>query len=65
MLSEWCVHVGEVGGVRKGGEHRSAMEVSVISTYDGDLYSSYEGVVWGPGRRMRDRRIIVEQVRRR
>ena len=31
------------GGVRKGGERRSAMEVSIIRTCDGDLYSSYEG----------------------
>ena len=35
--------VGEVGGVRKGGDHRPAMEVSVIRTCEEDLYSSYEG----------------------
>ena len=35
--------MGEVGGVRKGGEHRRAMEVSIIRTCDGDLYSSHEG----------------------
>ena len=35
--------MGVVGGVRKGGENRWAMEVSVIRTCDGDLYSSYEG----------------------
>ena len=55
------VVVGEVGGLRKGRDYLWSMEVPVISTYDGDLYPSYEGVVWGLGRRMRDRRIILEQ----
>ena len=35
------------------------MEVSVIRACDGGLHPSYEGVVRGPGRRMRDRRIII------
>ena len=48
-----------VGGVRKEGDHRPAMEVSVIRACDGGLHPSYEGVVRGPGRRMRDRRIII------
>ena len=29
--------------MRTGGDHRWAMEVSIIRTCDGDLYASYEG----------------------